>query len=82
MAGSLCISDHTWHIYVFMFNLMLFSHLKLLYLCVAGNPLVSEYWKDHLRDGDNVKMGTGKMVCEGKVWMELASDCFHSGVLY
>jgi len=48
---------------------------------VAGNPLVSEYWQDHLRDGVNVKMGTG-MVCEGKVWMELASDCFHSGVLY
>jgi hypothetical protein len=49
---------------------------------MAGNLLVSEYWQDHLRDGDNVKMGTGKMVCECKVWMELASACFHSGVLY
>jgi hypothetical protein len=61
---------------------MLISRLKLLYLCVAGNVLVSEYLQDHLRDGDNVKMETGKMVCEGKVWMELAPDCFHSGVLY
>lgn len=65
-----------------MFNIMLFNHLKLLYLCMAGNLLVNEYCQDHLRDGDNVKMGTGKMVCEGKAWMELASDCSHSGVLY
>jgi len=49
---------------------------------VAGNLLVSEYLQNHLRDGHNVKMGTGKMVCEDKVWMELAPDCFHSGVLY
>lgn len=82
MTGIVCISDHTWHIYVFMFNIMLFSHLKLLYLCVAGNLLVSEYLQNHLRYGHNVKMGTGKMVCEDKVWMELAPDCFHSGVLY
>jgi len=82
VTGIVCISDHTWHIYVFMFNIMLFSHLKLLYLCVAGNLLVSEYLQNHLRYGHNVKMGTGKMVCEDKVWMELAPDCFHSGVLY
>jgi hypothetical protein len=65
VAGSLYISDHTWHVYVFMFNIMLFSHLKLLFLCMAGNLLVSEYLQDHLRDGDIVSMGTGKMVC---VW--------------
>lgn len=80
--GSVYISNHTWHIYVFMFNIMLISRLKLLYLRVAGNLLVSEYLQDHLRDGDNVKMETGKMICESKVWMELAPDCFHSGVLY
>jgi len=67
---------------IFMFNIILFSHLKLLYICMAGNLLVIEYLKNHLRDGDKVKMGTGKMVCECKVWMELAADCFHSGVLY
>jgi len=49
---------------------------------MRGWKPLGEYWQDHLRDGDNVKMGTGKMVCEGKVWMELASDCFHFGVLY
>jgi len=48
---------------------------------MAGNLLVSEYLQEHLRDGGDVKMGTGKMVCEGKVSMELAPDCFHSGVL-
>jgi hypothetical protein len=64
VAGSMHISDHTWHIYVFMFNIMLFSHLKLLLLCMAGNLLVSEYLQDHL-SGDNVKMDTGKIVLLG-----------------
>lgn len=80
MTGSVYFSDHTWHIHLFMFNIMSFSHLKLCF-CMAGNLLVSDYLKDQLRDGGN-KVDTGKMVCEHEMWLELAPDCSHCGVWY
>jgi hypothetical protein len=48
---------------------------------MRGWKSLGDYLQDQLRDGDN-KVDTGKMVCEGKMWMELAPDCFHSGIWY